>query len=142
MLISTKGRYALRVMVDLAEHQGEGYLPLRDIATRQEISEKYLESILKVLVQNRLLEGLRGKGGGYKLTKAPEQYTVGSILRLTEESLAPVACLEPGSGQCSRMGQCRTLPVWRNLDRIVNEYLDSVTLADLTVAEDGSDYVI
>ena len=142
MMISTKGRYALRVMVDLAEHQGEGYLPLRDIATRQEISEKYLESILKVLVQNRLLEGLRGKGGGYRLTSPPEQYTVGEILRLTEGNFSTVACLEPGSGQCSRMGQCRTLPVWRNLDKIVNEYLDSVTLADLTVAEDGSDYVI
>ena len=142
MMISTKGRYALRVMVDLAEHQGEGYLPLRDIATRQEISEKYLESILKVLVQNRLLEGLRGKGGGYRLTRPPEQYTVGEILRLTEGNFSTVACLEPGSGQCSRMGQCRTLPVWRNLDRIVNEYLDSVTLADLTVAEDGNYYVI
>ena len=142
MMISTKGRYALRVMVDLAEHQGEGYLPLRDIATRQEISEKYLESILTVLVQNRLLEGLRGKGGGYRLTRPPEQYTVGEILRLTEGNFSTVACLEPGSGQCSRMGQCRTLPVWRNLDKIVNEYLDSVTLADLTVAEDGSDYVI
>ena len=115
---------------------------MRDIATRQEISEKYLESILKVLVQNRLLEGLRGKGGGYRLTRPPEQYTVGEILRLTEGNFSTVACLEPGSGQCSRMGQCRTLPVWRNLDKIVNEYLDSVTLADLTVAEDGSDYVI
>ena len=142
MLISTKGRYALRVMIDLAEHQADGFIPLKVIAQRQEISEKYLESIIKLLVKARLLTGLRGKGGGYKLTKAPEQYTVGSILRLTEESLAPVACLEPGSGQCSRMGQCRTLPVWRNLDKIVNEYLDSVTLADLTVAEDGSDYVI
>ena len=96
MLISTKGRYALRVMIDLAEHQADGFVPLKVIAERQEISEKYLESIIKLLVKARLLTGLRGKGGGYKLTKAPEQYTVGSILRLTEESLAPVACLEPG----------------------------------------------
>ena len=91
MLISTKGRYALRVMVDLAEHQTDGFIPLKVIAQRQEISEKYLESIIKLLVKARLLNGLRGKGGGYQLTKAPEQYTVGTILRLTEESLAPVA---------------------------------------------------
>lgn len=142
MMISTKGRYALRVMIDLAEHQGEGYLPLKEIATRQEISEKYLESILKVLVQNRLLEGLRGKGGGYRLTKEPSHYTVGSVLRLTEGNFATVACLEPGAGRCSRMADCRTLPMWRELDRRVNEYLDSVTLADLMAPEDGSDYVI
>ena len=142
MIVSTKGRYALRVMIDLAEHQSEKYVPLKEVAARQEISEKYLENILKVLVQNGFLEGLRGKGGGYRLTRSPDQYTVGEILRLTEGNFSTVACLEPGSGQCSRMGQCRTLPVWRNLDRIVNEYLDSVTLADLTVAEDGSDYVI
>ena len=97
MLISTKGRYSLRVMIDLAEHQAEGFIPLKLIADRQEISEKYLESIIKLLVKANLLVGLRGKGGGYKLTKAPEQYTVGSIRRLTEESLAPVSCLEPGA---------------------------------------------
>ena len=93
MLISTKGRYALRVMVDLAEHQSEGFIPLKVIAERQEISEKYLESIIKLLVKAKLLNGVRGKGGGYRLTKSPDQYTVGSILRLTEESLAAVACL-------------------------------------------------
>ena len=97
MLISTKGRYALRVMVDLAEHQSEGFIPLKVIAERQEISEKYLESIIKLLVKAKLLNGVRGKGGGYRLTKSPDQYTVGSILRLTEESLAPVACLEEGA---------------------------------------------
>ncbi|MFR9214745.1 MAG: RrF2 family transcriptional regulator [Ruthenibacterium sp.] len=131
MMISTKGRYAMRVMADLAEHQREGYIPLKEIARRQQISEKYLESILKVLVQNGLLEGLRGKGGGYRLTKQPGQYTLGSILRLTEGSLAPVSCLEPGSPQCRRTAECRTLPVWRRLDALVNEYLDSVTLADI-----------
>lgn len=131
MMISTKGRYAMRVMADLAEHQREGYIPLKEIARRQQISEKYLESILKVLVQNGLLEGLRGKGGGYRLTKQPGQYTLGSILRLTEGSLAPVSCLELGSPQCRRTAECRTLPVWRRLDALVNEYLDSVTLADI-----------
>ena len=94
MLISTKGRYALRVMADLAEHPSEGYIPLKEIAQRQEISEKYLESILKLLVKGKILTGLRGKGGGYRLNKAPEEYTVASILDLTEETLAPVSCLE------------------------------------------------
>ena len=143
MLISTKGRYALRVMIDLAEHQADGFIPLKVIAERQEISEKYLESIIKLLVKARLLNGLRGKGGGYKLTKAPEQYTVGSILRLTEESLAPVACLEPGADACSRAAECRTLPLWQGLDKVINEYLDSVTVADLMHSSaDGYDYVI
>lgn len=143
MIVSTKGRYALRVMVDLAEHCGSGYLPLKEIAGRQEISEKYLESILKVLVQNRMLAGLRGKGGGYQLTRPPEQYTVGSILRLTEGSLATVACLEPGAPACPRTAACRTLPMWRKLDGMINEYLDSVTLADLCADPGaGNDYVI
>ena len=143
MLISTKGRYALRVMVDLAEHQGEGYLPLKEIARRQEISEKYLESILKALVQNNILVGLRGKGGGYRLVRPAEQYTVGSILRLTEGSLAPVACLSQGPRPCPRGGECRTLPMWKELDRRVNESLDSVTVADLAAcAGSGDDYVI
>ena len=94
MLVSTRGRYALRVMVDLAERQTDGYVPLKEIASRQEISEKYLESIIKLLVRANLLSGLRGKGGGYKLTLAPAQCTVGAVLRLTEDSLAPVTCLE------------------------------------------------
>ncbi len=142
MLISTKGRYALRVMVDLAEHREEGYIPLKVVAQRQDISEKYLEAIIKLLVRAGLLSGLRGKGGGYKLTKAPEQYTVGSILRLTEESLAPVACLEPGADACSRAAECRTLSLWKGLDKVINDYLDNVTLADLMHNGDGYDYVI
>lgn len=143
MLISTKGRYALRVMVDMAEHQSEGYLPLKEIAQRQEISEKYLESILKVLVQNNLLVGLRGKGGGYRLVRAPEQYTVGSILKLTEGSLAPVACLNQDPEQCPRVSQCRTLPMWKKLDQLVNDYLESVTIADLMASMQlGDNYVI
>lgn len=131
MLISTKGRYALRVMADLAQHPSEQYIPLKEIARRQEISEKYLEAIIKILVKAKLLSGVRGKGGGYKLTRDPQQYTVGAILRLTEESLAPVACLEEGAGPCSRASVCQTLPLWRGLDRVINEYLDGVTLADL-----------
>lgn len=143
MLISTKGRYALRVMIDLAEHQGEGCIPLKEIAHRQEISEKYLEIILKVLVRSHFLTGLRGKGGGYRLTRPPETYTVGSILRLTEDTLAPVSCLEEGSPYCERQVECRTLPLWQGLSQVVNEYLDGVTLADL-MAQDaqGGDYVI
>ena len=142
MLISTKGRYALRVMIDLAEHQADGFVPLKVIAERQEISEKYLESIIKLLVKARLLAGLRGKGGGYKLTKAPEQYTVGSILRLTEESLAPVACLEPGADACARAAECRTLSLWKGLDKVINDYLDGITIADLMHNGNGFDYVI
>ena len=143
MLISTKGRYALRVMIDLVEHQSEGYIPLKEIAERQEISEKYLESIIKILVKAKLLDGLRGKGGGYKLTKAPEQYTAGAILRLTEESLAPVSCLEEGAIPCTRAAECRTLPMWQGLDKVINEYLDSILLSDLVQPDSaGDNYVI
>ena len=141
--ISTKGRYALRVMIDLAEHQGENYIPLKVIAGRQEISEKYLESIIKLLVKARLLGGVRGKGGGYRLTKPPEQYTVGSVLRLTEESLAPVSCLEQGSGPCTRAAECPTLPLWQGLNETSNGYLDRFTIADLMRRGDvGDNYVI
>ena len=143
MLISTKGRYSLRVMIDLAEHQADGYIPLRTIAERQDVSEKYLESIAKLLVRTNFLTGLRGKGGGYQLTRTPEQYTVGSILRLTEDSLAPVSCLEPGAVSCPRAAECRTLSLWQGLDKCINEYLDGFTLADLMRSSDaGNDYVI
>ena len=143
MLISTKGRYSLRVMIDLAEHQADGYIPLRTIAERQDVSEKYLESIVKLLVKTNFLTGLRGKGGGYQLTRTPEQYTIGSILLLTEDSLAPVACLEPGAASCPRAAECRTLSLWQGLDKCINEYLDGFTLADLMRSGDaGNDYVI
>ena len=142
MLISTQGRYALRIMVDLAEHQTEQYTPLKDLAQRQGISEKYLEAIIKLLVKARLLVGLRGKGGGYRLTKAPEEYTVGEVLRQTEDSLAPVSCLEENALPCQRSSQCRTLPVWEGLNNVINQYLDSVTVADLMATPDGGDYVI
>ena len=130
MIVSTKGRYALRVMIDLAEHQAEKYVPLKEVAARQEISEKYLENILKVLVQNGFLEGLRGKGGGYRLTRAPEDYTVGAILKLTEGTLAPVACMDCDSG-CTRVHACMTRPMWQELDRLIDDFLESRTLADL-----------
>ena len=134
MIVSTKGRYALRVMIDLAEHQAERYVPLKEVAERQEISEKYLENILKVLVQNGFLEGLRGKGGGYRLTRTPDQYTVAEILLLTEGSLAPVACLscdEP----CERADSCRTVGMWRRFEEITNEYFDGITVKDLMKTE-------
>lgn len=143
MLVSTKGRYALRIMIDLAEHQSEGYIPLREMARRQEISEKYLEGILKTLVKNKLLSGLRGKGGGYKLVKAPEQYSVTSILQVTELTLAPVSCLDPAQDECPRKAFCQTLALWQGLDQTIRTYLDSVTLADLMYRENpGNDYVI
>ncbi len=131
MLISTRGRYSLRVMIDLAEQNSDRYIPLKEIAARQEISEKYLESIIKLLVKGKLLTGLRGKGGGYKLTKSPDQCTVGSILRLTEESLAPVSCLEADAPSCPRTSSCRTLSLWQGLDKVISDYLEQVTLADL-----------
>ena len=143
MIVSTKGRYALRVMIDLAEHQAEKYVPLKEVAARQEISEKYLENILKVLVQNGFLEGLRGKGGGYRLTRSPDQYTVEEILMLTEGSLAPVACLEQEHVDCPRMADCRTLPMWRKLNTMIQDFFDGITLADLMDTDQvGNDYVI
>ena len=131
MMISTRGRYALRVMIDLAEQAAGGYIPMKEVAERQRISLKYLERILPALTKNGLVEGVQGKGGGYRLTRKPEEYTLSEILRLTEGSLAPVACLECGAAPCDRASECRTLPVWTELDRRINEYLDSVTVADL-----------
>lgn len=143
MMVSTKGRYALRVMIDLAEHDDGLYIPLKEIAARQDISEKYLESIVKLLTRNGDLVGVRGKGGGYRLTRSPEEYTVGSILRLTEGGLAPVACLEQNPIECRRMSECRTLPMWRKLNTMINDYFDGITLADLVnTSQPGNDYVI
>jgi len=130
-MISTKGRYALRVMVDLAQHQGEGYLPLMEIARRQGISEKYLEGILKGLVKAKMLSGIRGKGGGYRLTRPPEEYTVGEILWITEGELAPVTCLERAAAPCVRQADCPTLPLWKKLNDMIQNYLNGVTLRDL-----------
>lgn len=130
-MISTKGRYALRVMVDLAEQNRDGYIPLGEIAARQEISEKYLEIILKILVKEKLLKGLRGKGGGYKLTRSPSDYTVWEILTLTEGTLATVACLAQDTETCARSPKCRTLPMWKEFDNMVYDYFSHITLEDL-----------
>ena len=134
MMISTRGRYALRVMIDLAEHIDEGYIPLQTIAKRQGISEKYLESILAVLSKAGLLDAVRGKGGGYRLTKPAKEYTAFEVLSLTEGTLAPVTCLERGQ-QCENAVNCRTLPLWQGLDQVIAAYLCSYTLADLTREE-------
>ena len=131
MLISTKGRYALRVMADLARNGGEGYVVLMDIAQRQNISEKYLEGIVAALSRSGFLQTQRGRGGGYRLARRPEKYSVGDVLRSAEGSLAPVSCIKTGDAECPNADNCLTLPLWKELDRVMNEYLDSVTLADL-----------
>ena len=138
MLVSTKGRYALRVMLELAQSQPDAYMPLPLIAQRQGISEKYLESIIAILSRAGLVEGLRGKGGGYRLTRPTANYSVGEILRLTEGSLAPVTCLEGAENPCPRAGECTTLPMWQKLDDMINTYLDSVSLSDLLSQTDGN----
>ncbi len=143
MLISTKGRYALRVMLDLAERRDEGYIVLMDIAKRQEISEKYLESIIAILSRAGFVQALRGRGGGYRLAREPESYTVGSILKLTEGPLAPVACLEGEKNLCNRAATCKTLPMLPKLDMLVNDFFEDITLADLLQeTADGNHYVI
>ena len=131
MLISTRGRYALRVMLELAQYDQGPYMPLPLIAEKQGISEKYLESIVAPLAKGGLIEGARGKGGGYRLRRPLRDYSAGEILRLTEGSLAPVSCLEGDANACPRAGQCHTLPMWTKLEGLINSYLDSVTLADL-----------
>ncbi len=143
MLISTKGRYALRILIDMAEQNRNKYIKLKDIAQRQDISEKYLESIVKELVKNHIVVGLRGKGGGYRLSKDPNEINVGEVLRIMEGSLAPVACLEEGSEPCPRACMCRTLEFWRGLDETIRRYTDNYTVADLVkTTEAGNDYVI
>lgn len=130
-MISTKARYALRVMIDLVQHQEDGYVPLKEIANRQNISEKYLEIILKMLVKGNMLKGLRGKGGGYRLTRPAGEYAVGEIIELTEGPLAPVACLMPDAENCHRMGECLTLPLWKKFDTMIHDFFYNITLDDL-----------
>lgn len=130
MLVSTRGRYALRVLLELARHETQ-LLPLPVIAQRQGISEKYLESIVALLVRGGLVEGLRGKGGGYRLRCAPQECSVGAVLRLTDGTLAPVACLDDEENVCPRACGCETLPMWEELDGIITRYLDGITLSDL-----------
>ena len=131
MTISTKGRYALRIIIDLAENGNGTYIPMKQVAQRQSLSLKYLEHILTILKQNNIVEGIHGKGGGYKLTRTPKEYTVGEILRLVEGDLAPVACLECGAKPCENVGQCRTIKMWKDLHNLINEYFDSITIKDL-----------
>ena len=130
-MISTKGRYALRVMIDLAEQPEGQFIPLEEIANRQEISKKYLEIILKTLVEKKLLKGQRGKGGGYTLTRKPEQYSVGEILELTEGSLATVACLGQNAEPCARKTKCRTLPLWQKYNDLTHNFFYGITLLDV-----------
>jgi len=142
MMISTKGRYALRVMIDLGEHNTGEYVKLTDIAERQEISEKYLESIVSVLSKNGLVDALRGKGGGYKLNRSPSEYSVASILKATEGSLAPVACLENTPNKCPRAGSCHTLTMWTRLYKMIDEFFAGITIADLISDEPAGDFII
>ena len=142
MMISTRGRYALRVLADLAEHRSEGFVPMKDVAARQEISLKYMEKILPVLTKNHIVDGIQGKGGGYRLSREPGEYTLGEILRLTEGDLAPVACLSGKAGGCDRAANCRTLPMWKKYYELTTAYFDGITLADLSDTPSGGDYVI
>lgn len=144
MKISTKGRYALRLMLDLALHEQSGYVPIKAIAERQDISDKYLEQIISILARVGFVKSVRGAGGGYKLAKTPAEYTVGMILRLTEGSLAPVACLEGEENTCPRQDSCATLTVWKKLYSSINGVVDGITLQDLVNQENAriDDYVI
>ena len=131
MIISTKGRYALEVLVDLAEHSEEGYIPLKEITERQGISLKYLESIMTVLSKAGLVDGVHGRGGGYRLNRSASDYYLGEILRLTEGNLAPVSCVGVNAEPCEKASACKTLPIWNGLNDVINEYLDKISLADI-----------
>ena len=142
MMISTKGRYALRVLLDLAENRSEGFVPMKDVANRQGLSLKYLERIVPLLSKNGFVEAVHGKGGGYRLAVEPMQCTLWQVLELTEGDLAPVSCLECGAKPCEKASSCRTLPVWKELDRRIRSYLQSVTLFDLLQTDPADHYVI
>ena len=131
MMISTKGRYALRVMFDLAEHCNGEYIPMKDVVNRQQVSQKYVERIMTMLSKANFVEAVHGKGGGYRLNRSPDEYIVGDILRLTEGSLAPVACLDCDAEECERADQCRTLPMWKELNNRITDFFDGITIADL-----------
>lgn len=131
MMISTRGRYALHVLIDLAEHSDDGYIPMKDVAKRQNLSLKYIEQIVPVLTKNGLLTGIRGKGGGYRLSRLPSEYKIGEILRLTEGDLAPVKCVSANSEPCKATASCRIYTMWSRFNEMTNEYFDSITLAEL-----------
>lgn len=142
MLVSTKGRYALRVMIDLAEHMNGRYIPMKEVAARQELSLKYMTKIMQSLTKGGVIEGMHGKGGGYRLTRLPEEYPVGEILRLAEGTLAPVSCLGKEASACAKTEECRTIAMWEELDRRIAAYLDSVTISDLMGRDAADQYVI
>lgn len=141
-MISTRGRYAIRLLADLAEHNSGAYIPLKEIADRQEISQKYIEKFIPTLTKAGLIEGQHGKGGGYRLTRAPEKYTILEILRLTEVDLAPVACLAENAEPCVRAAECRTLPMWKRYNELTERFFAGITLADLLHESGGNEYVI
>ena len=142
MLRSTKGGYALRVLIDLAEHRNGGYIPMKDIAEQQGISLKYLERIVPELTKNKYIEGVHGKGGGYKLIKEPSDCNVWDILCVTEEDLAPVSCLKKDAPTCSRAAECVTLPMWDGFYKLTRDYFSGITLADLMSESASDNYVI
>ena len=142
MLVSTRGRYAIRVMIDLAEHMNGKYIPMKEIADRQDVSLKYMTKIMQALTKSGMLDGQHGKGGGYKLNRGPEEYRVGDILRLTEGTLAPVACIDEADCKCDRSFECRTRPMWNELDKLISEYLDGITIADLMEGNTADNYII
>ena len=131
MIVSTKGRYALRVMVSLAQRAGEEYIPLKEIAEEESISQKYLEAIMATLSKADFVDAVHGKGGGYRLNRSPEDYTVGSILKLTEGGLIAVSCTSQGASACSRSECCNALPMWEKLDKMINDFFEGITVADL-----------
>ena len=141
-MISTKGRYSIRILLDLAQHRSGKYIPMKDVAARQDISLKYIERLTPALRTAGLIESVHGIGGGYRLTREPEEYTLWEILVLSEGDLAPVSCLEAGAKLCEIAPHCRTLPMWTRLNSVINEFFDSYTIADLMQTEDGGDYVI
>ena len=145
MMISTKGRYALRVMIDIAIYSNGNYITLKDISARQEISLKYLEQVISLLNKAGFLQSLRGNNGGYRLARKPEEYTAGDVLRAAEGTLAPIACLQNSKNQCDRYGHCTTISFWEKYYQVITDYVDSVTLRDLAdeaMAMAGNDYSI
>ena len=142
MKISTQGRYSLRVIIDLAEHRNGGYIPMKEVAARQKISLKYIEKLMPLLTKSGLVEGIHGKGGGYKLKREPEFLTVGEILRLAEGDLAPVSCLEKGTPPCEIAEECRTISMWKDFYEMTNKFFDGITVADLMKDGPVDNYVI